>query len=64
MTLRFPKTNRDQYEAKVRFQLQRAIPGNIRVPRSSSASDANQSVDNNILNSILGELCPSMHVKS
>ena len=55
MTLRFPKTNRDQYEAKVRFQLQRAIPGNIRVPRTSSANDANQSVDNNILNSIFGE---------
>ena len=55
MALRFPLTDRDQYPAKVRFQLKKAIPGNINSVAQSRASDANESVDNTFLNAIFSE---------
>ena len=54
MTLRFPLTNRDEYKAKVRFSLQKAVPGNISAG-SSGPPGTEESVDNNLLSGMFGE---------
>lgn len=54
MTLRFPLTNRDEYKAKVRFSLQKAVPGNISAG-SGGPPGTEESVDNNLLSDLFGE---------
>ena len=65
MALRFPRTDRDKYKARVKFQVQQAIPPNVgstsgSINASASQNSSDNLEDNTIMGSIKNEYNENM----
>ena len=57
MALRFPRTDRDKYKARVKFQVQQAVPPSVGSTSGSTNASASQNSSDNLEdNSILGAI--------